>query len=133
MRGDGDGWSIGPDGLRHWGKYGAAGLLLRAPLAGGGSAVLLQHRAPWSHQGGTWALPGGAKDSQGVAETAAARKAKRKVKVIDPMDILCPKTERGRRCPAVVGNALVYRDTYHVSATYARTLVDWLAPRLPGV
>ncbi|MDJ0111319.1 NUDIX hydrolase, partial [Rhodococcus erythropolis] len=28
MRGDGDGWSIGPDGTRHWGKHGAAGLLL---------------------------------------------------------------------------------------------------------
>lgn len=75
MRGDGDGWSIGPDGLRHWGKYGAAGLLLRAPLAGGGSAVLLQHRAPWSHQGGTWALPGGAKDSHESSVHAAVREA----------------------------------------------------------
>jgi len=75
MRGDGDGWAIGPDGLRHWGKYGAAGLLLRAPLAGGGSAVLLQHRAPWSHQGGTWALPGGAKDSHESSVRAAVREA----------------------------------------------------------
>ncbi|MBF6523246.1 NUDIX hydrolase [Nocardia farcinica] len=75
MRGDGDGWSEGPDGLRHWGKYGAAGLLLRAPLAGGGSAVLLQHRAPWSHQGGTWALPGGAKDSHESSVHAAVREA----------------------------------------------------------
>lgn len=75
MRGDGDGWSIDPDGLRHWGKYGAAGLLLRAPLAGGGSAVLLQHRAPWSHQGGTWALPGGAKDSHESSVHAAVREA----------------------------------------------------------
>ncbi|MFI5499908.1 NUDIX hydrolase [Nocardia asteroides] len=75
MRGDGDGWSDSPGGVRHWGKYGAAGLLLRAPLPRGGSAVLLQHRAPWSHQGGTWAIPGGARDSHETAEHAAVREA----------------------------------------------------------
>lgn len=75
MRGDGDGWSKSPDGVRHWGRFGAAGLLLRAPLPGGGSAVLLQHRAPWSHQGGTWALPGGARDSHETPEHAAVREA----------------------------------------------------------
>jgi 8-oxo-dGTP diphosphatase len=36
---------------------------------------LLQHRAPWSHQGGTWALPGGARDSHETAEQAAVREA----------------------------------------------------------
>ncbi|MFC9663049.1 NUDIX domain-containing protein [Nocardia sp. NPDC127606] len=75
MRGDGDGWFKSPDGVKHWGKFGAAGLLLRAPLPGGGSAVLLQHRAPWSHQGGTWALPGGARDSHESPEHAAVREA----------------------------------------------------------
>ena len=47
-------------GNRYWGLHGAAGLLLRARLPDGTAAVLLQHRAPWSHQGGTWALPGSA-------------------------------------------------------------------------
>ncbi|MFG1790269.1 NUDIX domain-containing protein [Nocardia sp. NPDC049149] len=75
MRGDGDGWSRDPDGLRRWGRFGAAGLLLRAPLAVGGSAVLMQHRAPWSHQGGTWALPGGARDSHETPVHAAVREA----------------------------------------------------------
>ncbi|WP_167478408.1 NUDIX hydrolase [Nocardia arthritidis] len=75
MRGDGDGWSAGVNGQRHWGRFGAAGLLLRAPVAGGGSAVLLQHRAPWSHQGNTWALPGGARDSHETAVHAAVREA----------------------------------------------------------
>ena len=37
--------------------------------------MLLQHRAPWSHQGGTWALPGGARDSHETAEQAAVREA----------------------------------------------------------
>lgn len=75
MRGDGDGWVVGENGTRHWGRYGAAGLLLRAPCADGEPTVLLQHRALWSHQGGTWALPGGAKDSHESAVTAAVREA----------------------------------------------------------
>ncbi|WP_327142632.1 NUDIX domain-containing protein [Nocardia sp. NBC_01327] len=75
MRGDGDGWAESPDGTRQWGRFGAAGLLLRAPLVDGGSAVLLQHRAAWSHQGGTWALPGGARDSHETTVHAAVREA----------------------------------------------------------
>jgi len=75
MRGDGDGWSRGPGAGRHWGRFGAAGLLVRAPLASGLPTVLLQHRAPWSHQGGTWALPGGARDSHETVVAAAFREA----------------------------------------------------------
>ncbi|MFD4292142.1 NUDIX domain-containing protein [Rhodococcus sp. NPDC058505] len=75
MRGDGDGWATSDDGNRYWGRFGAAGLLLRAPLPDGGSAVLLQHRAAWSHQGGTWALPGGARDSHESTTHAAVREA----------------------------------------------------------
>lgn len=75
MHGDGDGWSNSDDGSRYWGRFGAAGLLLRAPAPGGGSAVLLQHRAAWSHQGGTWALPGGARDSHETTTHAAVREA----------------------------------------------------------
>ena len=75
MRGDGDGWVISDGGARFWGRFGAAGLLLRAPGPDGAAAVLLQHRAPWSHQGGTWALPGGARDSHETAEQAAVREA----------------------------------------------------------
>ncbi len=37
--------------------------------------MLLQHRAPWSHQGGTWGLPGGARDSHESPEEAAVREA----------------------------------------------------------
>lgn len=63
------------NGAAYWGRYGAAGLLLRAPAAGGAAAVLLQHRAQWSHQGGTWGLPGGARDSHETPEQAAVREA----------------------------------------------------------
>jgi 8-oxo-dGTP diphosphatase len=85
MRGDGDGWSWSSDGSRHWGKHGAAGLLLRAPLAGGEPAVLLQHRAVWSHQGGTWALPGGARDSHETTVDAAIREAEEEAGIIAEM------------------------------------------------
>ena len=75
MRGDGDGWVISDTGAHFWGRHGAAGLLLRAPRPDGSAAVLLQHRASWSHQGGTWGLPGGARDSHETAEQAAVREA----------------------------------------------------------
>ncbi len=75
VRGDGDGWVLSDDGVPFWGRHGAAGLLLRAPRPDGSAAVLLQHRAPWSHQGGTWSLPGGARDSHETVEQAAIREA----------------------------------------------------------
>jgi 8-oxo-dGTP diphosphatase len=75
VRGDGDGWVLSDSGARFWGRHGAAGLLLRAPLPDGSPAVLLQHRAAWSHQGGTWGLPGGARDSHETAAQTAVREA----------------------------------------------------------
>jgi 8-oxo-dGTP diphosphatase len=75
VRGDGDGWVVSDSGAAFWGRHGAAGLLLRAPRPDGSAAVLLQHRAPWSHQGGTWGLPGGARDSHETVEEAAVREA----------------------------------------------------------
>ena len=68
---DGDGWTQCALGHRHWGRYGAAGLLLVAP----GPLVLLQHRAGWSHHGDTWGIPGGAQASHESAEQAALREA----------------------------------------------------------
>ncbi len=75
MRGDGDGWVVCAESHRHWGRYGAAGLLLRHTEPSGKVSVLLQHRAVWSHHGDTWGLPGGARDSGETAEQAALREA----------------------------------------------------------
>jgi 8-oxo-dGTP diphosphatase len=76
VQGDGDGWVVSNSGAHYWGRYGAAGLLLRAPQPDGTPAVLLQHRAVWSHQGGTWGLPGGARDSHETPEQTAVREAR---------------------------------------------------------
>ena len=62
-----DGWVDLPDGRRFWGKAGAAGLLVVAP----DGSILLQHRVGWSHFGGTWGLPGGARHL-GETEIAGA-------------------------------------------------------------
>jgi len=69
--GDGDGWVQCALGHRHWGRFGAAGLLVNAD-----DDFVLQHRAPWTHEGGTWGLPGGARDSHEDVVTSALREAK---------------------------------------------------------
>ncbi|HJD79049.1 MAG TPA: NUDIX hydrolase [Corynebacterium pollutisoli] len=72
MNGDGNGWAAGP-GTKVWGRFGAAGLML---LAGREDPhVLMQHRALWTNNGGTWALPGGARDSHESTQEAALREA----------------------------------------------------------
>ena len=72
---DGNGWAQCARGHRHWGRHGAAGLLLHSVDDQGAVRVLLQHRAAWSHHGGTWGLPGGARDSHEDAVAAALREA----------------------------------------------------------
>jgi peptidoglycan/LPS O-acetylase OafA/YrhL len=41
-----------------------------------------------------------------------------------------PKLCTDELCPAVIGNVLVYRDSSHMTATYAETLAPWLGRRL---
>ena len=67
---DGDGWIQCRCGSKHWGLNGAAGLLLFRS-----GKVLLQHRAPWVHNGDTWGIPGGARDSHESPLEAALRES----------------------------------------------------------
>lgn len=69
-RDPGDAWVEGDRG-RYWGRFGAAGVLAYDPDKG----VLLQHRALWSHNGGTWGLPGGALHHGEEPVTGALREA----------------------------------------------------------
>jgi 8-oxo-dGTP pyrophosphatase MutT (NUDIX family) len=62
-------------GHRHWGLHGAAGLLLHHLDAEGTSWLLMQHRAHWSHHGGTWGVLGGARAPRETAVQAAQREA----------------------------------------------------------
>lgn len=72
----GDGWVECACGRRHWGLFGAAGLLLgRRDGAGRLTDVVLQHRAPWSDQGGTWGVPGGAVGPDETPVQGALREA----------------------------------------------------------
>ncbi len=49
------------------------------------------------------------------------------VSLIDPTPVVCLE----KRCPAVIGDALVYRNGAHLTATYVQTLTPWLDERLP--
>ncbi|GAA0961676.1 NUDIX hydrolase [Frigoribacterium faeni] len=71
IHGPADGWVESPDGRRFWGRAGAAGLLAVDP----DDRVLLQHRAEWSHFGGTWGLPGGARQFDESAVDGALRES----------------------------------------------------------
>ncbi|MDM7885111.1 NUDIX domain-containing protein [Curtobacterium sp. RHCKG23] len=70
-RDPGDAWAYGPDGTKAWGRFGAAGLL----VDDGAGRVLLQHRVEWSHHGGTWGIPGGARHQGEDAVAAALRES----------------------------------------------------------
>lgn len=67
---DGDGWVSCHCGGKHWGLHGAAGLLMARD-----QLLLLQHRSEWVHNGGTWGIPGGARDSHETPVEAAIREA----------------------------------------------------------
>jgi len=56
-----------------------------------------------------------------------AAKLVRGARLLDPTPRLCLT----RICPAVIDDVLVYRDPKHLTATYARTLADWMERKLP--
>ena len=60
-----------------------------------------------------------------ASEFGAARGAG--ATVIDPTDLICPTDP----CPVVLGRILVYRDSHHLTATFARSLAPYLARQLP--
>lgn len=80
---DGDGWVQCNCGNKHWGLNGAAGILILR-----GSEILLQHRAPWVHNGDTWGIPGGARDSHESTIECALREAVEETGI--EIDLLTP-------------------------------------------
>lgn len=107
MRGDGNGWARCGLGHRHWGRFGAAGLLL-VRSGPDGPEVLLQHRAAWTSDGDTWGVPGGARDSHETSEQAALREAAEEAGIVaDQVEVtgFWPDDHDGWRYVTVVAAA----------------------------
>lgn len=83
--GSGDAWVVAESGERYWGRFGAAGLLAIDPERG----VLLQQRAQWSHHGGTWGIPGGARHAGESAIAGALRESAEEAGV--PVEAVRPR------------------------------------------
>ena len=76
-----DGWTFCALGHRHWGLAGAAGLLVHR-RGDDGCELLLQHRARWSHHGGTWGTPGGALHAGEPAQEGALREVREELGLV---------------------------------------------------
>ncbi len=119
---DGNGWVQCCCGSRHWGRHGAAGLFLVVD-----QHALLQLRPKWAHQGGTWAIPGGARDSHESVVMAALREAQEEA-AIDPALIEVVGVRRLQhpdwRDDTVIARAPVRP---HVEEHAESVLLDWVA------
>ncbi|MGK5111461.1 MULTISPECIES: NUDIX domain-containing protein [unclassified Geodermatophilus] len=86
-----DGWVTCSFGHRHWGLLGAAGLLVHRDGADG-VELLLQHRATWSHHGGTWGTPGGALHAGESPEHGALREVREELGLLPDAVVLGPRS-----------------------------------------
>jgi 8-oxo-dGTP diphosphatase len=69
----GDGFVTLGDGSQRWGRFGAAGVLVRHLDDAGEPHFFLALRSSWTHKGGTWAVPGGALNHGEAALEGALR------------------------------------------------------------
>lgn len=72
------------------------------------------------------AVPREEAEKNGLPAQLEASNALGDVAVLNLNRFICPETQ----CPAVIGNVLVYRDTNHLTATYASTLATSLEDEL---
>ena len=79
----GDGFVSGADGSPRWGRHGAAGVLLVHD-----GHVFLAERALMTHNGGTWALPGGALHRNETPEEGAFREFVEELGALPPHRIV---------------------------------------------
>ncbi|MGH3096873.1 MAG: NUDIX hydrolase [Streptosporangiales bacterium] len=127
MRGDGDGWVACAQEHQHWGRYGAAGLLVR-DRDHTECRVLLQLRVEWSHHGGTWGVPGGARDSDETAVQTALREAAEEAGVVPDAVRLAGATRDDHGGWSYTTVLADVREPFHAKATGRESdEVRWVA------
>jgi 8-oxo-dGTP diphosphatase len=92
----GDGFVVLADGSRRWGRFGAAGLLLRQRDESGIVRYFVARRSKDIHNGGTWGVPGGARHRRETPFAAAFREFREEIgydiaefKVVDVFEDDC--------------------------------------------
>ncbi|MGC4934855.1 acyltransferase family protein [Gordonia sp. DT30] len=110
-------------------------------FTGAGIPVLGIRDTPWPHSAAgatdtpTCLADGGNAESCGTDRASALNATDPAAALaatnprFHPLDLsngLCTPT----RCPAIVGNIIVYKDWHHLSATYVRSLTDELGPQI---
>ncbi|WP_116026796.1 NUDIX hydrolase [Thermomonospora umbrina] len=81
--GDGDGWTRCTQGHQHWGKHGAAGMLIFHRDPAGGAHLLLQQRNWWCSGALSWCMFGGGR-RPGEEPLAAAFRETAEECTLDP-------------------------------------------------
>jgi 8-oxo-dGTP diphosphatase len=116
---------------RHWGRYGAAGLLVAAPVDDVWH-VLLDERADWVHHGGTVAVPGGAIHPGERPIDAAMREVSEEVHGLDAavLDVVAEHSEPCADCRQWAYTTIVARTpTLHPVSprSFESAAVTWVA------
>lgn len=130
MERDGNGWVECRCGMRHWGRHGAAGLFLQVE-----GVVLLQLRPGWAHQGGTWSIPGGARDSHESVIAGALREAQEET-ALDPGLVRVEGVHRRRHADWRYDTVLATAATRPAVSEHAESVeLDWvpldMVPSMP--
>lgn len=114
IRQPGDGWVECVCGSRHWGRHGAAGILLarRDERTGEVTDIVMQHRAQWSAEGGTWGIPGGAITAGETPIEGALRESYEEAN-ITPDDIEVVGTHREEHGPWAYTTVIAFEKPGH--------------------
>ena len=75
----GDGFVVLADGTRRWGRFGAAGILLRHRSESDAPRYFVARRSKEIHNGGTWGVPGGARHRSETPFAAAIREFREEI------------------------------------------------------
>lgn len=123
---EGEWWVRCDAGHEHYGRHGAAGMLL-VDAAGGDPRFLLQRRAAWVDHGNTWSIPGGALRAGETPQAGALREAVEEMGVLhisgEPLGVV--RDEHGQWTYHTV--MLLIDDPHHIvrRATSEQDECDW--------